>query len=81
MTMDNNDKNVDQFKLLEDKIDNLIQALSALKKEKVSLVERFELQKTKNDELINQVELFKGDKDKTRQKISSILEKIDRIEL
>ena len=75
------DNNVDQFKLLEDKIDNLIQILAALKKENESFSDKFELQETKIADLNKQVNAMNGDKDKTRQKIVSILDKIDKVDL
>jgi FtsZ-binding cell division protein ZapB len=70
----------DQFRLLEDKIDSLIELVTTLRKEKESFTERFRVQEEKIADLTRQVEALREDKDRARQRVVSILEKIEQVE-
>jgi len=71
---------IDQFQLLEEKIDSLIELITELRKEKTSLTERLRVQDEKVGDLTEQVEGLKTNRDKARQRIISMLEKIKQIE-
>ncbi|MBW1704497.1 MAG: cell division protein ZapB [Deltaproteobacteria bacterium] len=70
---------IDQFQLLEAKIDNLIEFITVLKKEKESIVEKAQIQEEKIADLIKQLESLKAGRDSARQRIVSLLEKIESI--
>jgi uncharacterized coiled-coil DUF342 family protein len=71
----------DQFQLLEQKVDALIAKLESLKEEKTSLTEQVQLQENKLSDLTDQLENFRSARDKAKQRIVSLLEKIEQIEL
>jgi chromosome segregation ATPase len=73
-------EDIDQFQLLEEKIDNLIELMSTLKMEKESLTERLRIQEERITGLTEQVESLSSARDRARQRIVSLLEKIDRVE-
>jgi len=72
---------MDQFQLLEEKIDNLIELIGALKREKESLAEKVQIQEEKISNLSEQVERLKDARDKARQRIVSLLKKLEQIEI
>ena len=69
----------DQFLVLEQKIDGLIGLARKLKKENDSFTERFQIQEEKLADLTQQVETLKAARDMARQKIVSLLEKMEQI--
>jgi len=75
----NSEEGVDQFQLLEDKIDNLIEMIKTLKSEKGSFAEKFEIQEEKLGNLTKEVEGLKSGRDKAKQRILSLLEKMEQI--
>jgi len=75
----NSEEGVDQFELLEDKIDNLIEMIKILKKEKESFAEKFQIQEEKLADLTKEVEGLKSGRDKAKQRILSLLEKMEQI--
>ncbi len=75
------EENIDQFQLLEEKIDSLIELIKGLKKEKESFTETSRLQEEKITELTQQVESLISGKDRAKQRIISLLEKIEGIEV
>ncbi len=75
------EENIDQFQLLEEKIDSLIELIKGLKKEKESFAETSRLQEEKITELTQQVESLSSGKDRAKQRIISLLEKIEGIEV
>jgi len=75
----NSEEGVDQFQLLEDKIDNLIEMIKSLKKEKESFAEKFQIQEEKLADLTKEVEGLKSGRDKAKQRILSLLEKMEQI--
>ena len=75
----NSEEGVDQFQLLEDKIDNLIEMIKSLKGEKESFAEKFQIQEEKLGDLTKEVEGLKSGRDKAKQRILSLLEKMEQI--
>ena len=75
----NSKDGVDQFQLLEDKIDNLIEMIKSLKSEKESFAEKFQIQEEKLADLTKEVEGLKSGRDKAKQRILSLLEKMEQI--
>jgi FtsZ-binding cell division protein ZapB len=69
----------DQFQLLEEKIDSLIEMITVLKNEKESIAEKAHIQEEKLADLNRQLESLRTDRDRARQRIVSILEKIENI--
>jgi len=76
----NAEEDVDQFQILEDKIDNLISTIRTLKSERESLNEKLQIQEEKLTDLAREVETLKSGRDKARQRIVSLLEKIEQVE-
>jgi len=74
------EEDVDQFQLLEQKIDNLITTIKSLKAEKESLNEKVQIQEEKLKDLMREMEGLKSARDKARQRIISLLEKLEQIE-
>ena len=72
---------IDQFQLLEEKIDNLIEFITVLKKEKESIAEKNQIQEEKIADLNRQMESLKAGRDSARQRIVSLLEKIENISI
>ena len=72
---------IDQFQLLEEKVDSLIQFITALKKEKESLVEKTQIQEGEIADLIGQMDHLKASRDKAKQRVVSLLEKIEQLDI
>ncbi|HUU79985.1 MAG TPA: cell division protein ZapB [Acidobacteriota bacterium] len=72
---------IEQFQLLEEKVNNLISLIMGLKKEKESLTEKSRIQEEKLTDLTQQLEDLRGARDKTKQRIVSLLEKIEQVEI
>jgi FtsZ-binding cell division protein ZapB len=75
----NSEEGVDQFQLLEDKVDYLIEMIKSLKREKESFAEKFQIQEEKLADLTKEVEGLKSGRDKAKQRILSLLEKMEQI--
>lgn len=71
----------DQFQVLEAKVDSLIKFTHSLKKEKESLVEKLHFQEEKIADLKSELETLKGSRDKAKQRVLSLLEKLEQIEI
>jgi len=69
----------DQFQVLEAKVDSLIKFTHSLKKE--SLVEKLHFQEEKIADLKSELETLKGSRDKAKQRVLSLLEKLEQIEI
>ena len=72
---------IDQFQVLEEKIDNLIELITALKGEKESLAEKMQIQEKKLGDMVEQLETLRSGRERAREKIVSLLEKIEQIEI
>ena len=75
------DGEIDQFQLLEEKVDSLIQFIEVYKQEKESLSEKIRLQEKKIAGLTGDMKQLQGARDKAKQMISSLLSKIEQLEL
>lgn len=72
---------VDQFEVLEQKIDRLIGTIQSLKKENESLAEKVQIQEEKLSDLNEQLDSLRASRDSARARIVSLLEKIEQIGL
>jgi chromosome segregation ATPase len=72
---------MDQFQVLEAKVDSLIKFAHSLKKEKESLLEKLHIQEGKIADLLSELESLKGSRDKAKQRVLSLLEKLEQIEI
>ena len=72
---------MDQFQVLEAKVDSLIKFTHSLKKEKESLLEKLHIQEEKIANLTGELETLKGSRDKAKQRVLSLLEKLEQIEI
>jgi chromosome segregation ATPase len=70
---------IEQFQLLEEKIDSLIALMTELKKENESFNEKFRIQEEKLADLTKQLENLRAVRDKAKQRIVSLLEKIEQV--
>jgi len=71
----------DQFEILEGKVDALIRFVGSLKKEKESLLEKISIQEEKIADLSGEVEKLRDGRDKAKQRVVFLLEKLDQINL
>jgi len=71
---------VDQFKILEDKIDKLIDYIKKLKKEKEALAEKNQTQEERLADLTDQLENSRTATDGVKQRIAGLLEKMEQID-
>ena len=75
------DGELNHFQLLEKRVDSLIQFIEAFKKEKESSIERFRIQEEKIADLKGDIGLLLRARDRAKQMISSLLTKIEKLEL
>ena len=75
----NTEGEIDQFDLLAEKIDRLIESVALLKKEKESIAEKAQIQEERLADLTAQLEGLKAARDKAKQKVVSLLEKIEHL--
>lgn len=68
---------LEQFGLLEQKIESLISFANSLKQEKINLEKRVQGQGEKIGSLTKQIEMLKADRDLVRKRIATLLEKIN----
>lgn len=71
----------DQFEVLEMKVDSLIRFTDTLKRERESLQEKVQIQEEKITDLNAELETLKAGRDKAKQRIVSLLEKLDQIDI
>ena len=70
---------MDQFQILEDKIDALIELVGVLKRDKESLAEKAQIQEERLADLNEQLDSLRNAKDQARQRIAKLLEKIENV--
>ena len=75
------DGELDQFQLLEERVDSLIRFIEAFKKEKETFIEKIRIQEDKIADLTREMALIKEARDKAKQRISSLLEKVEHLDL
>jgi uncharacterized protein (UPF0305 family) len=74
-------ENLEQFQILENKIESLIQIINSLKTEKTQLLTRLNNQEEKIDELTKEIEQLREAGETAKQKTMSLLQKIEQIEV
>jgi len=72
---------VDYFKVLEEKVGLLIAQISSLKDERGKLREKILQQQKTIADLSNEVEKIRGNRDKARERILNILNKIEQMDI
>jgi len=72
---------VDQFQLLEEKIDSLIGLITDLRNEKERLAETVQIQEMEITELTQKVGDLDANRDRAKQRIASLLEKIKQVDV
>jgi archaellum component FlaC len=69
---------LEQFALLEQKIESLISLAGSLRDENINLRKTIQGQEEKIGSLTNEIEMLKADRDLVRQRIVALLEKIEK---
>ena len=72
---------IEQFQILEEKVDKLIQYILSLKREKEALAEKVQVQAERLVDLTDEVENSRSAKDGAKQRIAALLEKIEQIDI
>jgi hypothetical protein len=67
-----------QFKILEEKVDALIAYTASLKQENELLVEKLHIEKEKTSKLMNEIDDFKKARMSVRQRIESLLKRMEQ---
>ena len=75
----NTEEEVDQFQLLEEKVNGLIEKTVAIKKENAALEEKLRIEAEKVTDLNTQVEALRSGRNDAKQKIMSLLEKMEQV--
>jgi len=73
------EEEVDQFQLLEDKIDSLIEKTMTLKSEKEALEGKLLIEEEKVSDLNSKIETLRSGRNDAKQKIMSLLEKMEQV--
>jgi septal ring factor EnvC (AmiA/AmiB activator) len=72
---------IDQFQVLEEKVDSFIRMVTNVKRERESMLEKLHIQEEKIADLASEVEALKATRDKVKQRILSLLEKMEQLEV
>lgn len=72
---------LEQFSLLEQKVESLISLASSLKEEKIDLEKKVQDQGERISSFANEIGTLKADKDLVRKRIVTLLEKIEKFNL
>ena len=72
---------IDQFQMLEDKVDSLIKMVAVMRRERESMLEKIHIQEEKIADLATEAEALKAGRDKAKQRILSLLEKMEQLEV
>jgi len=73
------EEEVDQFQLLEEKVDSLIEKTMALKSENEALKEKLQTEEEKVSDLSSKIETLRSGRNDAKQKIMSLLEKMEQV--
>jgi FtsZ-binding cell division protein ZapB len=73
------EEEVDQFQLLEEKVDSLIEITMALKSEKKALEEKLQIEEEKVSDLRSKIETLRSGRNDAKQKIMALLEKMEQV--
>jgi FtsZ-binding cell division protein ZapB len=71
----------DHFQLLEERVGSLIKNISSLREEKESLVEKLNEQECQITDLTSDVEQLKEGRDKAKDRMVSLVEKIEQLDI
>jgi uncharacterized coiled-coil DUF342 family protein len=74
-------EDMDQFQLLEEKIDSLIQYIATLKKENEALAEKLHIQEEKLTNLTQELEQLKAARGEVKQRVVTLLERIEQADI
>ena len=72
---------LEQFGLLEEKIESLISIVSSFKEEKIDLEKNIQSQEKKIGLLADEIETLKTDRGLIRKRVATLLEKIEEFTL
>jgi hypothetical protein len=72
---------IDQLELLEQRVESLIRYVASVKHDKQEMAEKIRIQEEKITALTDEVERLRLNRDKARQSIVSLLEKIEHLEV
>lgn len=72
---------LEQFSILEQKVESLISLVSSLKEEKIDLEKKVQGQGERISSFANEIDKLKADKDLVKKRIITLLEKIEKINL
>lgn len=75
----NQEEEVNQFQLLEEKVDSLIEKTIALKAENAAFEEKLRVEEGKISDLNIQIEALRSGRNDAKQKIMSLLEKMEQV--
>lgn len=70
---------MDQFLMLEEKVDVLIKAINVLTQERDSLKQKFQAQQEKMAQASREIEELKSAREDAKQRITSLLDKIEKV--
>jgi uncharacterized coiled-coil DUF342 family protein len=70
----------DQFQILREKGDALMAYTASLKEENERLVERLHIEEGKTSELMDEIEYFRASRVNFRQRVATLLEKIEQVD-
>ncbi len=73
------EEEIDQFQLLEERVDSLIEKTVALKNENEALEEKLRIEEEKVAELNAKIEKLRTGRNDAKQKIMSLLEKMEQV--
>ena len=76
--MEQREDEIDQFQVLEEKIETLIRYVASVRKEKEELAEKTRVQEGRIAALTSDVDRLTRSRDKARERIVSLLEKINQ---
>ena len=74
-------EDMEQFKLLEEKIESLIQIIHSLREEKTQCLTRINSQEKRIEELSGEIEKLHEARDTAKERIISLLQNIEQIEI
>ena len=73
-------KEIEQFELLEQKVESLISAVSSLNEQKMVLERKVRTQQEELGSARNEIDSLRADRDVVQKRIASLLEKITECE-
>ena len=72
---------LDQFDLLEKKVDAIISLVISLKEDKLALERKIKAQEEKMDSIVNDIKNFHKKRELAQNRLSRLLEKMDKFKL